>query len=251
MQLSFDTQIPREIDTETGLPIGPLVADPAPAKRPQRVVLEGRFCRLEPLDAARHGDELFRASTPPDAAARFLYLFENPPVGRAEFQTWLEKVAVSEDPLFFAVIDKRSGRVEGRQTLMRIDPPNRVIEIGSIYWGPAIARTAVTTEANFLFAQYAFDELGYRRYEWKCNALNAPSRAAAGRFGFSYEGHFRRAVVIKGRTRDTSWYSMLADEWPRLRNAYESWLSPENFDADGKQKTSLSHLTKAALVPSE
>ena len=251
MQSSFDSQIPREIDAETGLPIGPLVADPAPAERPQRVVLEGRFCRLEPLDAARHGDELFRASTPPDAAARFLYLFENPPVSRAEFQTWLEKVAASEDPLFFAVIDKRSGRVEGRQTLMRIDPPNRVIEIGSIYWGPVIARTAVTTEANFLFAQYSFDKLGYRRYEWKCNALNAPSRTAAERFGFSYEGHFRRAVVIKGRTRDTSWYSMLAEEWPRLRNAYEAWLSPANFDADGKQKTSLSHLTKSALAPIE
>ncbi len=242
-----DAQIPREIDTVSGLPIGPQVATTA-AARPQRIVLEGRFCRLEPLDPVRHGDDLFRCSTPPDAAARFLYLFEEPPTDRAAFQAWLEIVAASTDPLFFAVVDKRTGKVEGRQTLMRIDPANHVIEIGSIYWGPAISRSAVTTEANFLFAEYAFDKLGYRRFEWKCNALNAPSRAAAERFGFAYEGHFRRAVVIKGRTRDTSWYSMIADEWPKLRTAYQRWLSPDNFDADGRQKSSLSALTKAALA---
>ena len=246
-----DAQIPRETDAATGLLIGPRVADPTPAPRPERVVLEGRFCRLEPLDPVRHGDDLFRASTPPDAKARFLYLFEDPPESRAEFQTWLEKVAVSTDPLFFAVIDKRTGKAEGRQTLMRIDPPHRVIETGSIYWGPAISRTAVTTEANFLFAKYVFDTLGYRRFEWKCNALNAPSRVAAERFGFTYEGHFRRAVVIKGRTRDTSWYAMIAEEWPQVKAAYETWLAPANFDAGGKQKTSLSVLTRAALHVAE
>lgn len=235
----FEAQIPRETDRATGLPIGPEVADASPAQRPGRVVLEGRFCRLEPLNAARHGDDLFRASTPPDAAARFLYLFEEPPVDRADFQLWLEQVAKSEDPLFFAVIDKRSGRAEGRQTLMRIDPAHCVIETGSIYWGPAISRTPVTTEANFLFAKYVFDELGYRRFEWKCNALNAPSRSAAERFGFSYEGHFRRAVIVKGRSRDTSWFSMLAEDWPRVRKAYATWLAPENFNAEGMQRTSL------------
>lgn len=241
-----DAQIPREIDAATGLPIGPLVKTPVPP-RPERVVMEGRYCRLEPLDPAKHGDDLFRASTPADAAARFLYLFEEPPTSRAELQPWLEKMAASTDPLYFAVIDKRTGKVEGRQTLMRIDPPNHVIEIGSIYWGPAISRSAVTTEANFLFAKYAFDTLGYRRYEWKCHALNAPSRAAAERFGFTYEGHFRRAVVIKGRSRDTCWYSMISDEWLKLRAAYDAWLSPNNFDADGRQKSALSTLTKAAL----
>ncbi len=235
----LDTQIPREIDAATGLLTGPRLADISPAPRPQRVTLDGRTCRLEPLDPARHGDELFAASTPPDAAQRFLYLFEEPPANRAEFQAWLEKVAAGADPLFFAVIDKRTGRVEGRQTLMRIDPANRVIETGSIYWGPAISRSTVTTEANYLFAKYVFDALGYRRFEWKCNALNAPSRAAAERFGFTYEGHFRRAVIIKGRTRDTSWYSMIGEEWPRLRSAYESWLAPENFDAQGRQKRRL------------
>jgi RimJ/RimL family protein N-acetyltransferase len=243
----LDAQIPRETDAASGLPIGPEVAT-APAARPERIVLEGRYCRLEPLDPIRHGDALFRASSPPDAAARFLYLFEEPPAVRAPFQAWLEKVAASTDPLFFAVIDKRTGKVEGRQTFMRIDPANHVIEIGSIYWGPAISRSAVTTEANFLFAQYAFEKLGYRRFEWKCNALNAPSRAAAERFGYTYEGHFRRAVVIKGRTRDTSWYSMISDDWPKLRAAYQAWLSPDNFDAAGRQKSALSALTKAALA---
>jgi RimJ/RimL family protein N-acetyltransferase len=235
----LDAQIPRESDIATGLPIGPRVTDPAPAPRPERVVLDGRFCRLEPLDPLRHGDQLFAASTPPDAADRFLYLFEEPPTNRSEFQAWLEKMALSTDPLVFAVIDKRTGRVEGRQTLMRIDPPNRVIEIGSIYWGPAIARTEVTTEANFLFAKYAFDTLGYRRFEWKCNALNAPSRAAAERLGFTYEGHFRRAVVIKDRIRDTSWYSMISEEWPAIKRAYENWLSPDNFDAQRRQRKRL------------
>ena len=241
-------RIPQEIDAASGLPIGPKVAHPSPAKRPERVVLDGRYCRLEPLDPKRHGDALFKASTPPDAAARFLYLFEEPPTARAEFQAWLEKSAASTDPLFYAVIDKATGRCEGRQTFMRIDPAHQVIETGSIYWGPAIARSRVTTEANFLFAQYAFDSLGYRRFEWKCNALNAPSRVTAVRLGFSYEGLFRRAVIIKGRTRDTAWYAMIKDEWPRLKQAYEAWLDPGNFDANGRQRTSLSTLTKAALT---
>ena len=243
-----DAQIPREIDAASGLPIGPRVSS-TPAAQPARVVLDGRFCRLEPLDPARHGEDLYRASTPPDAAARFLYLFEEPPVSRTDFQTWLETVAQSPDPLFFAVVDKRTGKVEGRQTLMRIDPKNRAIEIGSIYWGPAMARTSVSTEANYLFAKYVFDTLGYRRFEWKCNALNAPSRATAERLGFTYEGHFRRAVIIKGRTRDTSWFAMTSDDWPRLKAAYETWLSPDNFDPAGHQKMSLSVLTKAALRP--
>jgi RimJ/RimL family protein N-acetyltransferase len=235
----LDAQIPRETDAASGLPIGPRVANAGPVPRPERAVLDGRYCRLEPLDPARHGDDLFRASTPPDAAARFLYLFEEPPVSRAEFQAWLEKVAVSQDPLFFAVIDKRTGRCEGRQTLMRIDPAHHVIETGSIYWGPAISRTAVSTEANYLFAKYVFETLGYRRFEWKCNALNAPSRASAARFGFTYEGHFRRAVIIKGRSRDTSWYSMIAEDWPSIRAAYDRWLAPGNFDANGQQKSKL------------
>ncbi len=128
---------------------------------------------------------------------------------------------------------------------MRIAAANQCIEIGNIYWGPEIAGTRVASEANFLFAQYAFDELGFRRYEWKCNALNAPSRRAALRFGFRYEGHFRRAVIVKGRSRDTSWFSIISDEWPALKAVYQQWLAPENFDDQGNQKTRLSQLTAA------
>jgi RimJ/RimL family protein N-acetyltransferase len=243
-----DDQIPQEIDPASGLPIGPRLADPSPARRPERVVLDGRFCRLEPIDPARHRTELFAASTPPDAARRFRYLFEEPPATIADMDAWLAKAAASTDPLVFAVIDKRTGRCEGRQTLMRITPEHRAIETGSIYWGPAISRTPIATEANYLFARYVFEDLGYRRFEWKCDALNAPSRRAAERFGFTYEGHFRRAVIVKGRSRDTTWFAMIDEDWPALKAAYEQWLSPENFDADGRQRTSLGALTAAALA---
>lgn len=241
----YDRQIPQESDPASGLPIGPMVAFGGPAALPERKVFEGRYCRLEPFEPARHAEQLFAASTPPDAAGRFLYLPEYPPQTPDAMRNWMAGAAQSDDPLFFVVIDKRTGRVEGRQTLMRIAAANQSIEIGNIYWGPEIAGTRVATEANFLFAQYAFDELGFRRYEWKCNALNAPSRRAALRFGFRYEGHFRRAVIVKGRTRDTSWFSIISDEWPALKTVYQQWLSPENFDDQGNQKTRLSELTAA------
>lgn len=206
-----------------------------PRPRPERKVLEGRYVRLEPLDAARHGDGLFAASTVPDADSRFAWLFEKPPASRAEFQPWLEKVEASLDPLFFAVIDKASGKIAGRQTLMRIEPTHGVIEIGSIYWGPLISRKPAATEAQFLFTRYAFDELGYRRYEWKCHNENAPSKRAAERFGFKFEGIFRQHMVAKGANRDTAWYSIIDKEWPALRRAYEAWLEPSNFDGEGRQ----------------
>jgi RimJ/RimL family protein N-acetyltransferase len=242
-----EQQIPRETDPGTGLPIGPRVRDSRPAPRPERTALPGQYCRLEPLDPQRHGDALYAASTPPDAARRFRYLFEEPPASRREFDDWLARAAASEDPLVFAVVDLRTGRAEGRQTLMRITPEHRSIEIGSIYWGPAIARSRVATEANWLFARYVFQALGYRRYEWKCDALNAPSRRAAVRFGFSFEGLFRRAVIVKGRSRDTAWYAMIEEEWPALDAAYQQWLRADNFDAQGQQRLSLGTLTSAAL----
>jgi RimJ/RimL family protein N-acetyltransferase len=209
-----------------------------PRPVPERHVVEGRYCRLEPLDAARHGDELFAASMAPGAEERHRYLFEAP-MERAPFQTWLEGRAASNDPLFFAVIDKATGRVEGRQTFMRIDPVHGVIEIGSILWGPAISRSRVATEALFLFARHAFDDLGYRRFEWKCHNENAPSKRAALRFGFTYEGLFRQHMVAKGRNRDTAWYSMIDSEWPELKAGYEKWLMPDNFEASGQQKKTL------------
>ncbi len=248
MNALYDAQIPQETDPESGLAIGPVLANPGPAKQPQRIVLEGRYCRLEPLDPERHCDDLYRAATPPDAAARFLYMGEPAPASPEVMAEWISSAAISPDPLFFAVIDKRTGRTEGRQTLMRINPVHQCIEIGNIYWGPAIAGSPVATEGNFLFARYVFGELGYRRYEWKCNALNAPSRRAALRFGFLFEGHFRRDLIIRGRSRDTAWFSIIDDEWPDLKAAYEEWLAPANFDSRGMQKTRLSDLTKSVRL---
>jgi RimJ/RimL family protein N-acetyltransferase len=243
----LEEQIPQEPDTETGLPIGPKMANTQPAKMPARVVLQGRYCRLEPFDAERHSSDLYQASIPADARQRFQYLMERPPAYAEDMRTWITQVTDSTDPLFFAVINEQTGRVEGRQSLLRITPAQQSIEIGNIYWGPAIAGTQVATEANFLFAQYVFEALGYRRYEWKCNALNQPSRRAALRFGFTYEGHFRRAVIVHGRSRDTSWFSMIDEDWPVLKEAYEQWLAPDNFDENGVQKTRLSELTRFAL----
>ena len=243
-----DHPIPQEIDPESELPIGPRLAHPGPAEEPGRVVLEGRYARLEPFDPARHRDDLFAASTRPDQAARFRYMPELPPDTPEAFGAWLESAAASPDPLFFAVVDRGTGRAEGWQTLLRITPVHQCIEIGNIYWGPRMAGTRIATEAMYLFIEWTLDTLGYRRFEWKCDALNAPSRQAARRFGMTYEGHFRRAVIIRGRSRDTAWFSIIDEEWPELKAAYRQWLAPENFDEEGRQKARLSELTSAALA---
>ncbi len=200
--------------------------------------------RLEPLDAARHGDGLFEASRVADADGRFRYLGEYPPEDRAAFQPWLDKAEKSEDPVYFTVIDKASGKVAGRQTYLRIDPANGAIEIGHIYWSPIVARKPAATEAMYLFMRHAFDDLGYRRYEWKCNNRNEPSKRAADRFGLSFEGIFRQHMVIKGENRDTAWYSAIDGEWPALKNAFEGWLDPSNFDSDGNQRRRLEDFRK-------
>jgi len=210
-----------------------------PRPRPERKVIDGRYARLEPLSAAKHGDGLYEASSVADIGGRFAWLPDYPPQTRADFQPWLDRVEASEDPLFFTVIDKASGKIAGRQTLMRIDAAYGVIEIGNIYWGPIISRKPAATEAQFLFMKYIFDELGYRRYEWKCNNRNEPSKRAAERFGFKFEGIFRQHLVVKGENRDTAWYSIIDKEWPALRKAYKAWLDPANFDAEGQQKRRL------------
>jgi RimJ/RimL family protein N-acetyltransferase len=207
--------------------------------RPDRVSLDGRYARLEPLDPERHGNDLLASARQPGADDRFRYLFEEAPADLSAFSPWLDKAAASQDPLFFAVIDKKTGRAEGRQALMRIDTANGVIEIGNILWGPAIARTRIATEALFLFASHAFDTLGYRRFEWKCNNLNEPSKKAALRFGFTFEGIFRQHMVAKGKNRDTAWFAMIDADWPRLKAGYEAWLQPVNFDEAGQQKSRL------------
>jgi RimJ/RimL family protein N-acetyltransferase len=215
---------------------------------PTRDVLEGRFVRLEPLDPARHGDDLFAASAAPGASERFRWLFEEPPESRETFQPWLDKVAASDDPLFFAVVPKATGRAEGRLTFMRIDRPHGVIETGSILFGPALARTPAATEAICLQARHAFETLGYRRFEWKCNDGNEPSKRAALRFGFTFEGVFRQHMVAKGRNRDTAWFAMLDREWPQRKGAFERWLAPENFDGKGAQILSLAALNALTVT---
>lgn len=207
--------------------------------RPARVCLEGQYARLDPLDPSHHGASLFASTQAPGAEDRFRYLFDRVPRDSTDFEAWLQKAAGSADPLFFAVIDKVTGRAEGRQALMRIDTTHGVIEIGSILWGPAIAGTRVATESLFLFAAYVFDRLGYRRLEWKCDNRNEPSKKAAQRFGFSFEGVFRQHMVVKGLNRDTAWFAITDGDWPRLKSSFEAWLRPENFDANGLQKSKL------------
>lgn len=215
--------------------------------RPERRVHEGRYARLEPLDPARHGDQLYEAGSGRAAEELWRYLFERPFPDRASFAGWLEKSAATEDPLFFAVVDKETGCAEGRLTFMRIDTAHGVIETGNILFGPAMARTRAATEAIYLQARHVFDDLGYRRFEWKCNDRNEPSKRAAIRFGFSFEGVFRQHMVVKGENRDTAWFAMLDHEWPARRRAFERWLDPANFDESGGQRLSLSALNAETI----
>jgi RimJ/RimL family protein N-acetyltransferase len=214
-----------------------------PVRPPERQELAGRSVRLEPLDPARHGGELYAAShgagVPPEL---WLYLSAGPFASEAPFRAWLEKCATSKDPLFLAVVDQATGRAVGMVAYMRIAPEHGVIEIGNIWFGPVIQRTPQATEAIFLLARHVFDDLGYRRLEWKCNALNMPSRRAALRFGFSYEGLFRHHMVIKDRSRDTTWFAMVRDDWPAIRAAFVAWLDPANFDASGEQRRGLTEI---------
>ncbi len=223
-------------------PLGPEV-DAHPAERPQRVTLKGRWVTLEPLDPRKHAVSLYDGSNgDPDRERVWTYLGDGPYATLRDFRESVGAKARSEDPLFFAVVDNATGRALGYQTLMRIDPANRVIEVGNVMYTPALQRTAGATEAQYLFASYVFDTLGYRRYEWKCNALNAPSRRAAERLGFAFEGVFRQHMIVKGRSRDTAWFSMLDGDWPARRTAFERWLRRDNFDVGGRQKESLSSL---------
>jgi RimJ/RimL family protein N-acetyltransferase len=205
---------------------------------PERVVLEGRYVRLEPL-AQKHSGDLWHAASAPGEAERFRYLSDAPPHSEEDMSHWVSQKSRSEDPLFFAVLDAQSSVACGRQALMRVVPEHGVIEVGCIYWGPRMARTRLATEALFVTARYVFETLGYRRFEWKCNALNEASRHAALRFGFSYEGIFRKHMVIKGQSRDTAWFSMVDDEWPTRKAEFERWLDPGNFDSNGSQRTKL------------
>lgn len=209
-----------------------------PRAFPAPVVLEGNFTRLEPLDPVRHADGLFAALMTEQAEQDHLFLFETA-MTRPDFQNWIEAKAARKDILCYVVIDRATGRIGGRQDYMRADLAHGVIEIGSIHWGPSIVKSRVATEALFLHANHVFSALGYRRYEWKCHNGNEPSKRAARRFGFTFEGLFRQHMVAKGRNRDTAWFSIIDSDWPELKAGYEAWLSPENFDEAGQQKRSL------------
>jgi RimJ/RimL family protein N-acetyltransferase len=225
-----------------GRPVGPEV-DAIPAKRPEAVILEGRFGRVEKLDPARHGEPLWEAVSGRDAL--WTYMSYGPFADTAAFTAWLAQRAMLDDPFSYTVIDAR-GRACGIATLMEIRPAMRVIEVGHIVYGSALQRTPLGTEAQYLLARYAFEELRYRRYEWKCDALNAPSRRAALRYGFSFEGIFRSHMIVKGRSRDTAWYAMLDAEWPARKRAFELWLAADNFDAAGRQRERLSAMMQSA-----
>lgn len=210
---------------------------PQPAKRPERTVLEGSYVRLEPI-GPQHARDLL-AATSREPLERFAYLSSDPPTDIAGFERWTIERGATADPILFAVIDRATGRAGGWQQLMRIDAPNGVIEIGNIYWGPDVARTRIVTEGLYLTARHIFEQLGYRRFEWKCNNRNEPSKRAAERFGFTYEGLFRQHMIVRGENRDTAWFAMLDGEWPTIRAEYERWLAPENFAPDGTQKSPL------------
>ena len=210
-----------------------------PARLPAREPIDGDLVRLEPLDPSKHGDDLFAQTA--GAESSWDYLAYGPFPNRDEFVRWLEQRAPRDDPLTFAIIDRAAGTARGLASFMRMDPVNGVIEIGHIWLSPGLQRTRQATEAIYLMSRYAF-ELGNRRLEWKCDALNAASRRAADRFGFVFEGVFRQHMVIKGRNRDTAWYSITDSEWPSRRAAFEAWLAPDNFDSSGGQKRSLSEL---------
>lgn len=232
-------------DTRTnafGQPIGFPVESWTERARPPRTPMVGRYCRLEPLDAERHARDLFEAYSDAPDERDWTYLVPQKPVSLLSYRDFLEAEARSEDPLRFAVVDAGSGKAVGRIALMRIDALNGVIEVGGIMYSPRLQRRPAGTEAIYLCGKRVFDELGYRRFEWKCDALNAASRAAALRYGFTFEGIFRQAMVYHGRNRDTAWYSMLDSEWPRARRAFERWLDPDNFDHQGRQRRSLAEL---------
>jgi RimJ/RimL family protein N-acetyltransferase len=220
-------------------PLGAAV-DATPARKPGPVELRGRYGHLEKLDQ-RHGEALWEAVQGHDTL--WTYMHYGPFADQTAFAAWIGERVRIDDPFSYALVDAR-GRAVGIATLMEIRPAMRVIEVGNILYGPALQRTALATEAQYLLARYVFETLGYRRYEWKCDARNAASRRAALRLGFNFEGLSWQHMIVKGRNRDTAWYAMLDGEWPSQKLAFERWLALENFDAEGRQKVRLSDETR-------
>ena len=216
-------------------PSSPLNWKPAPPPVPN--ILPGRYVTLEPLNAERHSAALWEAVRGHDEV--WAWLADGPYSTESELREAIERKQTAADAVFLAIVPVASGLAAGYASYMRIEPAHGVVEVGNILLSPALQRTTAATEAMYLMARHVFDNLGYRRYEWKCNALNEPSRRAALRFGFTFEGIFRQHTVIKGRNRDTAWFSMLDHEWPARKRAFEVWLRPANFDLEGRQRTPL------------
>jgi RimJ/RimL family protein N-acetyltransferase len=216
-----------------------------PPPTPTRIIHTGRWCRVEPLDAERHAADLWAANALDREGGMWRYLAYGPFPDAATYRAWVADRQKSADPLFFAIVDAATDRATGVASYLRIDPPNGVIEVGHLAYSPRLQRTPAATEAMFLLMRHAF-ELGYRRYEWKCNASNLKSRKAAMRLGFTFEGIFRQHMVYKGRNRDTAWYSILDGEWPQVRDGFGRWLDPANFTADGQQRRSLAQCRAGA-----
>jgi len=229
-----------------GQPVGFAVPDWKPPCMPARETIEGRFCRLEPLDPQRHAAGLHAANALDVEGRNWTYLPYGPFATLESYRAWVEQSSRGSDPLFFAIVDRAKNQPVGVASYLRIDPASASIEVGHINYSPLLQQAPAATEAMVLMMRQAF-ALGYRRYEWKCNALNAPSRVAAQRLGFSYEGVFRQARVDKGHNRDTAWYAAIDTEWPALQAAFGEWLAPANFDDQGRQRVRLSVLTAPIL----
>lgn len=225
-----------------GQPVGFVVSDWKPAQVPSGETMEGRFCRLERLDPDVHATSLYLANALDVEGRMWTYLPYGPFATIESYRGWLDHNCRGSDPLFYAIIDKRTNRAVGVASYKRINPGNGSVEVGHLAYSPLLQRTPASTEAMYLMMEKAFG-LGYRRYEWNCNALNVRSRAAAQRLGLSFEGVFRQAAIVRGRNRDTAWFAAIDTEWPALRTAFLRWLSPENFDEHGKQTIRLSDLT--------
>jgi len=232
-----------DLKNSYGQPIGEPLPDWTPRAYPQAQTLAGRYCNLVAIDPAIHGDQFFESFGVATDDRDWTYLPIGPFNDLDAWQAQAQRMSESHDPVHFAISDKATDKAVGSIALMRIDPNHGVVEVGYVIYSAQLKRSRIATEAQFLLMHYVFDQLGYRRYEWKCDTLNAPSRAAAKRLGFQFEGIFRQAIVYRGRSRDTAWHSIIDSEWPRLKQAFLTWLDPQNFDELGQQRVALSELT--------
>ena len=224
---------------ELGQPVGAPVENWVKALRPTRSEIVGDYCKIAPLDVNGHAESLFNSFAADTKNENWTYMPYGPFESFGEFESWLAKIASNNDPLFYSLVNKENNTVVGLASYLRINQNQGVIEVGHIHYSPALQRTPMATEIMFLMMKRAFDELGNRRYEWKCDSLNEKSRSAALRLGFTFEGIFRQGTMYKGRNRDTAWYSIIDSEWPRLKKAFRLWLDPANFDSNGRQIMSL------------